>query len=284
MIDKDTDILPSKTGNSDLPYMTPTAPFLGYHPFPPVMNLHGNFSGVLSALTTHKLCGATENDFLYLAEVHFGYTPRGPLNFGRGYYLRNGTSTKAPILAAAGDECRLPLLLALFDSKTAVMLPPLDMERNPSNKVTETLKSMVSKEHGVTFRFAVEVGVEWLRREEFEWRKMAGKQDGDDGNLKGSRYTLVRLAPGCPMASSSKKPSPDPTDEEDETVAELVFGNIMSMKHIFKLELKGAGSTGELGERWSLMVVMTALGIHWLRQSGKTNKATVGAAQKLHSK
>ncbi|KAG7294467.1 hypothetical protein NEMBOFW57_004540 [Staphylotrichum longicolle] len=241
------------------------------------MNLYGNFSGVLSAMTTHKLCGAAESDFLYLAEIHFGYTPRGPLNFGRGYYLRNGTSTKAPILAAAGDEFRLPFLVALFDTKTAVMLPPLDLDKNPTNKVTETLRSMTSKEHGVTFRFAIEVGMKRLQREEFEWRKMVGKQDGDDGSLKGSRYTLVRLAPDFPVASSSKALSPDLADEDCETVAELAFGNIM-------LELKGAGSTGELGERWSLMVVMTALGIHWLRQYGKTNKATVGAAQKLNSK
>ena len=58
----------------------------------------------------------------------------------------------------------------------------------------------------------------------------------------------------------------------------------MNLKHAFTLELKGAGRTGELGDRWALMVVMTSLGLHWLRQNGGTKKATVGAAQKIHSK
>jgi hypothetical protein len=34
----------------------------------------------------------------------------------------------------------------------------------------------------------------------------------------------------------------------------------------------GVGLTGELGERWALMVVTTALGLYWLRQHGKTRK------------
>ena len=280
------EIQPTKSRDSSqtTPDWTPTAAFFGYRPFPPVMNLYANFSGVLSALTTHKLCGATESDFLYLAEVHFGCTPRGPLNFGRGFYLRNGTTTKAPILAAAGDEFRVPLLVGLFNPKTVVMLPPLDMEKNPTGKVTETMRSTVDKGHGVGFRFVIEVGEEKLRREEFEWRKMAGKQDGGDKGMTGSWYTLLRLAPGCPAASSSKAPPLQLTDEDCETVAELVFGNHVFSKHIFNLELKGAGLKGELGERWALMVVMTSLGLWWLRQFGKTHKGTVGAAQKMHSK
>ena len=286
MDNKDMGIRPTKSrdSNQTTTDWTPTAAFFGYHPFPPVMNLYANYSGVLNALTTHKLCGTTESDFLYLAEVHFGYTPRGPLNFGRGYYLRNGTTAKAPILAATGDEFPLPYLAALFNPKTVVMLPPLDMEKNPTGKITETMRSTVDKAHGIAFRFAVEVGEEKVRREEFEWRKMAGKADGGEGDMKGSWYTLLRLAPGCAVASSSKAPPPRSTDEDCETVAELVFGSNVFTKHIFKLELKGAGLKGELGERWALMVVMTSLGLYWLRQYGKTHKATVGAAQKMHSK
>ena len=286
MANKTMEIQPAKTRNSSQPTpdWTPTAAFTGYHPFPPTMNLYYNFSGVLSALKTHKLCGATESDFLYLAEVHFGYTPRGPLNFGRGYYLRNGPTSKAPILAAVGDEFRVPYLAALFDTETVVMLPPLDREKNPTGKVTEVMRSVVGKGHGVAFRFAVEVSEEKMKREEFEWRKMTGKQDSGEGGLTGSWYTLLRLAPGCPVASSSKAPPPPLADEDCDIVAELVFGSNMLAKHIFRLELKGAGLEGELGERWTLMVVMTSLGLWYLRQLGKTHKSTVGAAQKMHSK
>ena len=238
------------------------------------MNLYANYSSVLAALTSHKLCGATESDILYLAEVHFGYTPRGPLNFGQGYYLRNGPSRKDPILAATGCRYRLPFLVHLFDPKTNVLLPPLDIEKNPRDLVTETLRSTASKEQGVAFRFWVEVGVKRRRREAFEWRKEAtGKQEpggggGHNSDAKGTRYTLVRLAPSG----------------SHEVVAELVFRSLWSLTHIFSLELLGAGRTGELGERWNLMVVMTALSINWLRQVGKTKEATIGAAQKVHAK
>ncbi|KAK3905056.1 hypothetical protein C8A05DRAFT_13120 [Staphylotrichum tortipilum] len=284
--------LNSSSEEEEDPSREKNAAFIGYRAFPPIMNLHINYSGVLTAFTSQKLCGLTEDDFLYLVEVHFGFTPRGPLNFGRGFYLRNGTSNKDPILAAAGEKFRLPLLVLLFDPSTAVKMPPLDVEKNPRDMVTENLQSTKSKEHGVAFRFAIEVGTKRLRREGFEWRKpMGSKQDGE-GDSKGSRYTLIRLAPGLPppaVASSSAaaavaSSSSAPPEPAEEVVAELTFRNVLSLKHIFTLELKGAGLTGELGERWTLMVVMTALGLNFLRQMGKTNKTTVGAAQKLHSK
>ncbi|KAK4654947.1 hypothetical protein QC762_406050 [Podospora pseudocomata] len=84
-------------------FLPTSAAFIGYRPFPSIMNLHSNFSGVVSALKTVKLCGASEDGFLYLVEAHFGFTPRGSLHFEPGYYLRNGTSLKSPILAATGD-------------------------------------------------------------------------------------------------------------------------------------------------------------------------------------
>ncbi|KAK4038182.1 hypothetical protein C8A01DRAFT_17692 [Parachaetomium inaequale] len=254
------------------------AAFIGYRAFPPVMNLYGNLSGIVSALTTLKLCGASESDLVYLVELHFGFTPRGPLNFGRGYYLRNGTTMQDPVLAAAGDNFPLPLVVSLFSSETVVLLPPLDTEKNPRDMVTEVMRSSASKEQGVAFRFAVEVGVQRWRREEFEWRKMK-KGDGDE---KGSRYTLFRIPFGLSGAASSS--STPVLEESSQIVAEVVFRNILSMKHICTLELKGAGLTGELGERWILMVVMTVLGLYWMRQNGRTKRATVAVAEKMHEK
>ncbi|KAL2015467.1 hypothetical protein VTK56DRAFT_5392 [Thermocarpiscus australiensis] len=122
------------------------------------MNLYANYSGILKALTTLKLCGATESDFAYLVELHFGYTPRGPLNFRPGLYLRNGTSAKDPIIAAAGDVSRQPLLVQTFNLDSAIMLPPLDPEavRNARDLVTEVMHA--TREDGVRFRFSVEYG------------------------------------------------------------------------------------------------------------------------------
>lgn len=265
----------------------PTAAFLGYRPFPAVMNLYANYTGVLSSIKSHKLCGAAESDFLYLVEYHLGYTPRGPLNFGRGYYLRNGTTFKDPILTATGEDFPIPLLVSLFDLMTIVKLPPLDMAKNPRDMVDEVLRAEKSKEHGIAFCFAVEVGVKSMQRESFEWRKATaapGERQGENGHKIKTRYTLHRLAPSCPATSTSTSSTSKRAASYAETVAVLGFNHILSFTHLFTLELKGAGLTGELGDRWTLMVVTTALSIHLLRQLGKTGKATVGAAQKIQGK
>lgn len=269
----------------------PTAAFIGYRPFPPVMNLYANYSFLLSALKSLKLCGATEDDFLYLVEYHLGYTPRGPLNFGRGYYLRNGTSFRDPVLAATGEDFPIPFFISLFDTDTVVKLPPLDRTKNPRDMVDEVLRAGSSKEHGVTFGFTVEVGVKELCKEHFEWRKAstvpaaaaAGGQRDSQGGVSGHTvktwYTLHRLGPSISSAGKITD-----GNGEAEIVAVLAFNHVLSFTHLFTLELKGAGRTGELGERWALMVVTTALGIHFLRQCGKTGKVTVGAAQTVHAK
>ncbi|KAL2194243.1 hypothetical protein P885DRAFT_43536 [Corynascus similis CBS 632.67] len=298
--------LSSESGDFDQTstFLPPSAAFTGYHPFPAVINLYSNFSGVFNALKTFKLCGATKDHFLYLVEAHYGFTPRGPLHFGPGYYLRNGTSLKSPILAATGDEFPLPLLVQLLKPKTVVKLPPLDQEKNPRDMVTEIVRSTTSKEHGVAFKFEIEVGVKRFIREAFEWRKTGGvsssssSSNNNSGQVEehadaGTRYTLYRLAPGHasrplseagPSCSTSSASSPPVDEMKVQIVADLVFGNVLNWKHPFTLELREAGLTGELGERWALMVVMTSLSLYFLRQAGKTNKTTVKAAQKLHSK
>jgi hypothetical protein len=234
------------------------------------MNLYANYSGVIKATKTYKLCGATAQDILYLVEVHFGYTPRGPLNFRRGLYLRNGTRFRDPILAAAGEVVRFPFLFNLFETNTAVLMPPLDLERNPTDKVTELLHATTTAEHSVAFRFAIEVGVKRMEREMFEWRKA---KDGEK-----TRYSLYRLEAAESAPTSSAAPL---VGGAAEVLAELRFGNVASFNHLFTLELKGDGLTGELGDRWTLMVVMTALDILWLRYYGRTNQKMVSVAHKL---
>lgn len=161
--------------------------------------------------------------------------------------------------------------------------------------VTEVLHSSKSKEHGVAFRFAVEVGAKRLEREEFVWRKGAGSREDGTHPKKtgGSRYALYRLGPSSSSSSSSSAAAATASTSASaaasapdgpQIVVELAFDNVLSLKHMFTLELMGAGRTGELGDRWALMVVMTALAIHWLRQNGRTTKGTVAAAQKIHSR
>jgi hypothetical protein len=244
------------------------------------MNAFANYSvNVVKTLTTLKLCGANESEFLYLAELHVGCTSRGPLNFKPGLYLRNGTSKKDPIFAAAGDISVQPVFVSAFNLNSAIMLPSLDLEVNPGDLVTEVMhaSTTTNHEHVVAFRLSVEVGIKRSEREEFEWRKV--RSDGTDTR---SRYILLRL-PSSSSSSSASSPQSSSANGSHQ-LAELVFTNLTSLKHIFTLELKEAGRTGELGERWSLMVVMTALRLWWLRQYGRTRKATVGIAEKVRGK
>ena len=194
---------------------------------------------------------------------------------------------KDPILTATGEEFPIPLLVSFFSRDTIVKLPPLDEEKKPRDMVDEVLRSGSSKEHGVTFGFTVEVGVKRLRRESFDWRKSRAPSGGkpeEGGHTTKTQYTLHRLAPGCPAPLSSTSSTSEQPDGDYEAVALLSFNHILSFTHYFTLELKGEGLTGELGDRWPLMVVTTSLSLHFLRQFGKTGKATVGAAQAIHSK
>ncbi|AEO71798.1 uncharacterized protein THITE_2059092 [Thermothielavioides terrestris NRRL 8126] len=287
--------------------LTPAASSLGHRPFPPVMGLYVNSSGVLSALTSFKLCGASAADFLYLVEVHFGYTARGPLGFGHGYYLRDGTSSRDAVLAATGDEVPLRFPFSMLRGKLVVLLPPLDaggdvvgkdLKKGPmgkgkgrgrvEDKVREVLQPATSKAHGVVFRFAVEVGVGAMRREEFEWRKRekVKKADADEDRKAGRHFRLCRppsAAPGA-ASSSSSPPPPAGTPADGEILAELVIEKTTNLRRPLSLELKGAALTGELGPRWTLMVVMTALGLLWLHHQGRTIKGTVALKEKMRGK
>ncbi|KAK3290998.1 uncharacterized protein B0H64DRAFT_50596 [Chaetomium fimeti] len=253
------------------------------------MNLHANYSGVLNTIKSHKLCGASESDFLYLVEYHIGYTRRGPLNFGRGYYLRNGTTFKDDILTATGQDFRFPLLVSFVNPVTIVKIPPLETAENPRDLVDEVLDAGTTQEHGVTFRFSIEVGVKEMQRETFEWRRAAassGRQDNEEGtgHKVKSLYTLHRLAHGYTAASTSTSPPSSGVAGAPDVVAMLAFNSVLSFTHLFTLELKGAGLTGELGDRWTLTAVTTALTIHLLRQLGKTPGASAGSPQKSNGK
>jgi hypothetical protein len=53
----------------------------------------------------------------------------------------------------------------LFNLNTAILLPPLDIEKNPTDKVTELLHASTSAEHATAFKFAIEVDVKRMERE-----------------------------------------------------------------------------------------------------------------------
>lgn len=93
-----------------------------------------------------------------------------------------------------------------------------------------------------TFSFAMEVGHGAHRRVEwFEWRRSHG-QDVRSVGQASSGWKLIRLGAG------------------EEVVAVWADNkNWMSMSKVGELQFRGNGATGEMGIRWSLMVVTSCL-------------------------
>ncbi|KAJ5355987.1 hypothetical protein N7517_010596 [Penicillium concentricum] len=247
-----------------------------YGSLPSTMNVHGQWTKWKSL----NLCGTTAKDRLCLIEMKTGYSGKAPLGMRTGFLLRNGMSSKDPLLAAAGDESQG---LHAFNPDGIVFLPPLDPDSKSDRMDTEVMRAEPGANKDIAFHFSIEVG-EKQRREEFAWRKV---KKGDDG-AKRNGFKLVRLSSGqqiCqPSGSSggqklSMSSSPLP-GKDGETVAFL--GWVMafpSMTHAFTLEVVD-GQSSALGGRWTLMAIVTAIRLYTLHVKGKTSKFVVDMGKK----
>ena len=272
--------------------ITDTAIASQRHPFPPVMNFYSHWG----QFKTGNLCGATEADRLYLVEVHTGYSGSGPLGTRPGLLLHNGMSKTDPILAAAGATSQWGVRAYSFTNESIIMMP---LAGHTEDFVQEQMRASIGAAKQVTFSFSIEVshhvdgGRQEVRRERFEWRKV---EKGTDDRAKEGGFKLVAAASsaanGKPPAdisgassssAASSPPSPAATDGHD-ALAFLIWGKSSFMaksQQILALKLLGRGQSGELGERWTLMVVMTALQLWSLRSHGKTTKGIVAAGDKV---
>ncbi|KXX75766.1 hypothetical protein MMYC01_207812 [Madurella mycetomatis] len=260
-------------------------PLTPYHPFPMVMNLYSNYpslsnlSRIFDSLKTLKLCGANEKEFLYIVEVTSGSFSSNahPLGTRPGLCLHNGASIKDPILAAAGDTSQHAI--TTLNRESVILLPSTRFDNGKDGMVEEDLIAIAGKgtasegDDRVAFQFEVEIGTEKeeKQRERFQWQK---GYNFNDGKAKGFR--LVRLSRVGGATNTGLGPSSaakgDEGGHDEAVVAELVFAKVTSLKHAFTLEFKGVGRSGELGERWTLMVVVTALRLFALRASGRTTR------------
>jgi hypothetical protein len=223
---------------------------------------------------TLNLCGATRQDRLYLVEVHTGYSGKGPLGTRPGVLLHNGMTKNDPVLAATGDVSQFAARMYAFNNESIILMPPLSGASRKVEFVTEQMTASVDSAGQVVFRFAIEVNDgKTTRREPFEWRKI---EKGTDDAAKEGGFRLVasgRSQPATSGASSSAG--------ADDVVALLMWHKMLSTSgHLFTLQLLGRGASGELGERWTLMVVMTALRLRMIRVHGKTAKGVVAVGQK----
>ncbi|KAJ9483282.1 hypothetical protein VN97_g10133 [Penicillium thymicola] len=254
-----------------------------YGSLPSTMSVHGQWTKWKSM----NLCaGSDAKDRLCLIEMQTGYSGKPPLGMRTGFLLRNGMSTKDPLLAAAGDESRG---IHAFNPDGIVFLPPLDPDAKSNRMDTELLCAEPGTNNDIAFHFSIEVGNK-ERREAFAWRKT---KKGED-QAKRNGFKLVRLSPSQQSSqpsgggsSSGQAPSSSSyplAGKDGETVAFL--GWVMawpSLTHAFTLEVVD-GQSSALGGRWTLMVIATAVRLYTLHVKGKTSKFVVDMGKKTSGK
>jgi len=266
-----SDANPSEPESESQPSVGTAVAYSPHCSLPPVINAYAQHFKSLN------LCGTNEHDHLYTVELHTGYRDTTPLGKRPGLLLHNGKSNKDPILAAAGDESRHATRAYAFNLKSIILIPPLEPTDDSEALITESMHARTSGDHHVVFDFTIEVGHgEKVQREQFEWRKI---KKGVDKEVKDGGFRLVRSAQSTSgQATSSSSPADDV-----EVLALLLWRKMFtSFKHMFTLRFIGSGASGVWGERWSLMVVMTALRLWQLKIHGKTTKGVISMAEKIH--
>ncbi|KAI0439964.1 hypothetical protein F4803DRAFT_529111 [Xylaria telfairii] len=275
----DKDALGDSEGDSSVSDMPPS---LAYRPFPPLMKLYYQWS--LAGLTTFYVCGADQQDRLFAVKLHTGYSMKEPLGPKQGLHLYNGPTTNDPLLAAAGDDSMVRALP--LNNNSRVFLPA----RRRRGLSQEMMRAYITADKHVAFSFSLEIGYgKKRRREVFEWRNIE-KSERDESTEHGG-FRLFRLPPNpeqdAPGGGSSSQgaSTSSAAASTDDVVAVMAWRRFLtSPKHPFDLKIVGDGLGGSLGDRWTLMALITALRLWELHQRGKTQKAPVAVADKVGPK
>lgn len=264
----------------DVNYSASKAPYV---PFPAVINAYQSSA----RMKTFTLCGEDKNHPLFRVSVHLGLSGKGPLGTRPGVYLHNGTSTKDPILAAAGDEDQWSQRVYAFNNKSVIVVPHLLGDHSDGlarEWITDLMIASTTRDDtgvNVIFRFAVNSGPgdTVLERETFEWRKF---KTGSDKVYPGGGYKLLRLS--RPATGRRDDNTTGDADHSPLAVMELNKGLAKYLDHMYTLSFVGLGLTGDLGGRWKIMVVVTAARLWIARLNGKTNKTAVSMAERVQGK
>ena len=112
--------------------------------------------------------------------MHTGYSGKGPLGNMAGFLLHNGTSTKDPILAAAGDESQAAFRVYSSNTDSVILMPSMEPCATSKPMVTERMRVTTLADYSVVFCFSVE-NDDKMGLEKFEWRKL---KKGDDNIAK----------------------------------------------------------------------------------------------------
>ncbi|KAK8084683.1 hypothetical protein PG997_005954 [Apiospora hydei] len=234
------------------------------------MNFYSQMN--LSGLKYAHLCGDTKGDRLFVFGVHTGYSGSTPLGTLPGLILHNGLSHKDPILAGACDESQWAARVYAFNLKSIILLPPVEAAPESKEMVSE-LMTTTTNDEGVRF----------------EWRQFKkGSQHGADKD----GFKLLSFSPNTEDSGESST-GPSTTAAAVVTaksagsgaLAMITWAKLGSkINHPLSLEFADDTVPVLFGERWTLMVVITALRLWALRVNGRGKKSTVAIVEKIRGK
>ncbi|KAI1081162.1 hypothetical protein F5B20DRAFT_537015 [Whalleya microplaca] len=240
-----------------------------YHSFPSLINAYYQWK-----ITREFHLGEDRNQRLYCVSTHAGLTSRGP---GKpGVILHNGPTGKHPMLAAAGEEPNWNI----YSLNSIITLPPLP---GSSSKMSTEIMRASTKQNTIRFQFSIEVGQGLhLRREDFEWRKSNGDEDKElveppwTCGFKLMRSSQHDGEGNCRTASGTSEAI---ANGSEEVLAVFAWSSRWSLTMPFKIQFRKGGLVDVMGERFTLMVIITALRLWGLKHQGRTSSSTVTSGE-----
>ncbi|KAK1980677.1 hypothetical protein LZ30DRAFT_594283 [Colletotrichum cereale] len=198
--------------------------------FPPAFNVY------TQSFSRTMILGEHQNQPSYAMSLHSGLSSSPPI------VLHSGPTNTSPPLASVEYHS--------FSSRMSITLPPAP-RGSPGGAPVVDLESKMDFPSS-SYHFAMGVGPDCERLEQFQWRPSSGEAIAMlDGRSRG--WKLVRLA-------QSAGPAAFRGSDGKEVVAVWTDAG-MSLSKQAKFAFIGSGLTGELGERWAVMAVISGLAI-----------------------
>ncbi|KAK7977645.1 hypothetical protein PG996_003699 [Apiospora saccharicola] len=294
---------PSSAISAAASHLQPTTTTAPYHPFPAAFNLYHQKSKSGRSLVYDL--GERDSEPLYTLTIHSGISGNPSL------VLHNGPDPGAPALASADKEPgQEPKSFShKFTGKASLItLPALPNFGRPTteepleNHVTLSgagyafslevqrgaLNAITGADDGIAAAAAAdgrteqdkreddEAANQWTR-ERFEWRKSRGNEVKQLDKIN-SGWKLVRIHSEADGVGGTRR-ARDAGASSDGKEVVAVFAEVSgwsTSSEVVKFRFLGSGATGEMGPRWSLMAVVTALRV-WDLQNGLSESAAATA-------
>ncbi|KAJ5787864.1 hypothetical protein N7457_002854 [Penicillium paradoxum] len=253
----DEDVLPppyterdprAAESQSRAPYRQPTKP--ATTKFPPTMNAYFSWK-----MTSTFHLGSSVKKQLFAASTHAPVVTNRP-----SVILRDGPTDKHPIMATvhADKWGRIKPM--------RITIP----HRPGSTRTLETQAVPAGTFYSTTpaYTFEVPVGRQTTTRERFEWRPSHGKEIKELSKGLSSGWNLVWLdGPVATAVGNRTGRDRGYTSDGREIVAFIAYNGSSDWDKTVRFAFMGTGLEGTMGEKWEIVVVVTAIQMWFMDQT-----------------